>query len=177
MRYLRLLPLLVMAFAAPAAADDHRVDMNLGALFASGSYLLGGRFAVGVPLALGATERDGHATKPWSGLFDVAIESGIGDNGYEKRETYSAGIRYTLPQSTPHHKIHVQGLAVLADRVKGADDDGGPVVVGIGWEFVPEPGNGSSHGLGLGAQLDAVLGDETQVRFTIGLVFRVKKNH
>ena len=177
MRYLRLVPLLVLVFSASAAASDHRVDMNGGVTFRRGSYLLGGRLAVGVPVPPTIKDARGHDQKPLSLVFDVAIESGTDDSGYQKRETYALGARYTLPQSGAHHKVHVQGLGVLKDRVKGTEDDGGPAVLGIGWEFVPEPGNGSSHGLGLGAQLDAVVGKETHVRLTLGLVFRFNKTH
>ena len=177
MRYLRLLllPLLVLVFSVSAAASDHRVDANAGVAFRSGSYLLGGRFAVGVPVPPKSKDRTDHEQKLLSLVFDVAIESGTDDNTYQKRETYALGARYTLPQSGLHHKVHVQVLGVLKDRVKGAEDDGGPAVLGIGWEFVPEPGNGSSHGMGLGAQLDTIVGEQSHVRLTIGLVFRLKK--
>ena len=41
MRYLRLIPLLVLAFGAPASADDHRVNFNGMLSLASGSSLFG----------------------------------------------------------------------------------------------------------------------------------------
>ena len=175
MRALRLLPLLVLVFSASAAASDHRVDANAGVTFRKGSYLLGGRFALGVPIPPKIKDSTGHDEQPLSLVFDVAIESGTDDNTYQKRETYALGARYTLPQSGLHHKVHLLALGVLKDRVKGVEDDGGPAVLGIGWEFVPEPGNGSSHGLGLGAQLDTIVGKQSHVRLTIGLVFRLKK--
>ena|SRR5215207_7891030 len=176
MRSLRFLPLLVLVFSASAAASDHRVDARGGATFRTGSYLLGGKLAVGVPLPPKIEDARGHDQQPLSLVFDVAIESGTDDSGYQKRETYALGARYTLPHGV-RHKVNLQGLVVLKDRVKGTADDGGPAVLGIGWEFVPEPGNGSSHGLGLEAQFEAIVGKETHVRLTVGLVFRLKKTH
>ena len=41
MRYLRLIPLLVLGFSASAAADDHRMEFAFAGSFASGSSLFG----------------------------------------------------------------------------------------------------------------------------------------
>ena len=46
MRYLRLIPLLVLAFGAPASADDHRVNFNGMLSLASGSSLFGAHGSV-----------------------------------------------------------------------------------------------------------------------------------
>ena len=46
MRYLRLIPLLVLVFGAPASADDHRVNFNGMLSLASGSSLFGAHGSV-----------------------------------------------------------------------------------------------------------------------------------
>ena len=92
MRYLRLLPLLVLLCPAPAAADDHRVDMNVrGEFCAAGAISSADRLAVGVPGGTSRTRPGGTPSNHSVSSVDVAIESGTDDGGYEKRETYALG--------------------------------------------------------------------------------------
>ena len=92
----------------------------------------------------------------------------------------AGGPRYTFPTSSPNHKLHLLGVVGYgATKVQESEQKGLAGGLGIGWEFVPEPGNGLSHGLGLGAQIDAVAakGQKAQVRVSVGLVYRLKKEH
>jgi hypothetical protein len=173
MRNLRLIPLLVMAFAAPAAADDHRVDFSLGPRYSTGSYLFGGRAAVGVPVGRTKVDGRGHVTQPHSLVGEYAFANGTDDVGYEERRAFAVGWRYTLPVSGPNHKLH--GYVQYGNTFKARDsgDKGSVVLFSVGWEFVPDPGNGKSHGLGLGAQFDAAVGQVPQAQLSIGLVYRV----
>ena len=167
MRYLSLFPLLVMAFAAPAAADDHLVDLSFAVSFASGSTLTGFHETGSVSLA--------HY---FSAVADVSNHF----NSPENRSAVLWGGRFTGPlgKGSPL-KAYGQFLAGRATKTVDDVETGGKAfAVGAGLEYFFA--NRRSQGykpLGVRLSADYVItpgqADDGFVRVSIGGVLRLKK--
>ena len=180
MRYLRLLPLLVMAFAAPAAADDHRVDYSAMFTLCSGSTIKGLQFSHASE-SLTPPTLSRVAAPHLIGVIDVGGNFwGSGDDGHETdRATALYGIRATWApgQNSPLKVIAGAMVGGVYSNVDGTGQLGLGFAPGVGLELVTKYfNNGGAFGLRTYIEGVTVGGDgDSFWRFSIGGVWRIKK--
>ena len=109
MRYLRLIPLLVLAFGAPASADDHRVNFNGMLSLASGSSLFGAHGSVALRVG---------PPKFTVVLSDNSYHRGSHDEDTMTRVANMWGARWTQP--VVRHRT--QDCAAVAARFRRHQD-------------------------------------------------------
>jgi hypothetical protein len=181
MRYLRLLPLVVMVSAAPAAADDHRVDYSAMFTLCSGSTIKGLQFShASEELTPEPLSRVKGASL--LGVLDVGGNFwGSGDDGHETDRALALyGIRATWPllrEGSPLKLIAGAMVGPVYSNTDGTGRLGLGFAPGVGVEIVTKyfSNNGA---IGFRAYYEgvAVGGDgDSFWRFSIGGVWRKKK--
>jgi hypothetical protein len=180
MRYLRLVPLLVLACSATAAADDHRVDYAAMFTLCSGSTIKGLQFShASAELTPPVLSR--LAAPHLIGVIDVGGNFwGSGDDGHETDRALALyGIRGTwaLGKDSPLKLIAGAMVGPVYSNTDGTGQLGLGFAPGIGLELVSKyfSNNGA---IGFRAYYEgvAVGGDgDSFWRFSIGGVWRIKK--
>jgi hypothetical protein len=179
MRYLRLLPLLVMLFPAPAAADDHRVDYSAMFTLCSGSKIKGVQFShAGEDLTPSPLSR---VASNLIGVIDVGGNFWGSHDGHETDRALALyGIRGTWALGKKHAPLKLIAGAMVGpvySNVDGTGQLGFGFAPGVGLEVVSKYfSNDGAVGLRAYIEEVAVAGDgDSFWRFSIGGVWRLKK--
>ena len=173
MRYLRLIPLLVLAFAAPASADDHRVNFNGMISLASGSTLLGGHGSIALQVG---------PPKFTIVLSDNSYHRGSHDDDTMTRVANMWGGRWTQPVVGHEHKLVPQLLLGFVDtKIAGDSNRAFAFAPGVAYEYVPAPPTAPAappkRAVGFTIVVDYVVttGAETGFfRMSGGVTYRIK---
>jgi hypothetical protein len=177
MRYLRLFPLLVMACAAPAAADDHRVDLNAALSFCAGSTL------TGFHISASASEvfpQIAAAEPKFTFVVDQSNHWGTHEDLDMSRNVTMVGGRLSLPVKGHTQWKVLPGLLTgwVHTSLDGDSTDALGLAPGIGVEWVSEYSR-QNRAWGARANVDYVFitgaGDNFW-RASFGGVLRFKKD-
>jgi hypothetical protein len=180
MRYLRLIPLLVVVFSTSAAADDHRVDYSAMFTLCSGSTIKGVQFShAGEDLTPSPLSR---ASSHLIGVIDVGgnFWGSHGDGHETDRAMALYGIRGTWALGKEHAPLKLIAGAMVGPvytNVDGTGQLGFGFAPGVGLEVVSKYFS-NDGAIGLRAYLEGVAlgGDgDSFWRFSIGGVWRIKK--
>jgi hypothetical protein len=170
MRYLRLIPLLVLAFGAPASADDHRVNFNGMLSLASGSSLFGAHGSVALRVG---------PPKFTVVLSDNSYHRGSHDEDTMTRVANMWGARWTQPVVRHQHKIVPQLLLGFVDtKIAGDSKREFAFAPGVAYEYVSAAQTARiKDAVGFSVVVDYVVttGAETGFfRMSAGVTYRIK---
>ena len=170
MRYLGLLPLVVMAFAAPAAADDHRVNFNGMVSLESGSTLFGAHGSIALSVG---------PPKFTVVLSDNSYHRGSHDDNTMTRVANMWGAQWTQPVGRHEHKLVPQLLLGFVDtKISGDSNREFAFAPGLGYEYVSAAQAArAKHAVGFNVVVDYVFttGAETGFfRMSAGVTYRIK---